>query len=117
MALDRIEVRGVRAYGRHGANPGERDHPQAFDLNLSLDVDLGAARASDRLEDTLDYAALHAAIVGLVRDRSYRLLERLGDEILSELLRDPRVRGAEVSIAKPGLLGGATPVVTLRAAR
>jgi dihydroneopterin aldolase len=116
-ARDRIEVRAIRAYGRHGANPGERDHPQPFDLDLRLDVDLAAARRSDRLEDTLDYAALHATIVLIVRERSYALLERLGDEILAEVMRDARVAAAELTIAKPGLLAGATPAVTLRATR
>lgn len=117
MSADRIEVRGIRAYGRHGANPGERDHPQAFDLDLSLEVDLSAARRSDRLEDTLDYAALHGAIVEIVREHSYQLLERLGDAILAQVMRDSRVIEAALTIAKPGLLAGATPALTLRSMR
>ncbi len=117
MSADRIEVRHIRAYGRHGANPGERDHPQAFDLDLTLEVDLSAARRSDRLDDTLDYAALHGAIVGIVREHSYQLLERLGDAILAQVMSDPRITEAELTIAKPGLLSGATPAVTLRSVR
>jgi len=115
--LDTIAVRGIRAYGKHGANPGERDFVQAFDVDLELEVDLTAARASDDLADTLDYAALHGLILRAVRERSYRLLERLGDEILSEILRDERIASACLTIAKPRLLGGATPAVTLRARR
>ncbi len=117
MTLDTIAVRGIRAYGKHGANPGERDFVQAFDIELELDVDLRAARRSDDLADTLDYAALHAFVVRAVRERSHQLLERLGDEILVEILRDGRVRAARLTIAKPRLLGGATPSVTLRAER
>jgi dihydroneopterin aldolase len=117
MSGDRIEIRGLRAYGRHGANPGERDHAQAFDIDLELELDLSAARTSDELADTLDYAALHADVLELVRARSYALLERLGDEVVRTLLRDPRVRAASVRIAKPNLLGGATPAVTVRAER
>jgi dihydroneopterin aldolase len=115
--LDTIAVRGIRAYGKHGANPGERDFVQPFDLELELDVDLRAARASDELADTLDYAALHALIVRAVRERSYRLLERLGDVILAEILRDERIAAARLTIAKPMLLAGATPAVTVRARR
>jgi dihydroneopterin aldolase len=117
MNGDAIVVRGIRAYGKHGANPGERDFAQPFDLELELDVDLAAARASDRLADTLDYAALHDRVVALVRERSYVLLERLGDEILAEVMRDARVRAAALTIAKPGLLGGATPAVRVTARR
>ncbi len=110
-------MRGIRAYGKHGANPGERDFVQPFDIDLELEVDLSAARDSDELADTLDYAALHGLIVRAVRERSYRLLERLGDEILAEILRDERIAAARLTIAKPRLLAGATPAVTLRARR
>jgi dihydroneopterin aldolase len=112
-----IALRGVRAYGRHGANPGERDYAQPFDIEIELEVDLRAARASDALGDTIDYAALHDRILGLVRDRSYALLERLGDEILDDVLRDRRILAATITLAKPELLAGATPVVRLHAKR
>ena len=114
---DLIELSGIRAFGRHGANPGEKDVPQPFDIDVRLDVDIAAARSSDALADTVDYGALHARIVRLVRERSYDLLERLGDEIARNLLDDPRVAAATVRIAKPRLLAGATPAVTVRAAR
>jgi dihydroneopterin aldolase len=115
--IDTIAVRGIRAYGRHGANVGERDYMQAFDIELELDVDLQAARASDALGDTIDYAALHERLLGIVRDTSYALLERLGDVLLADVMRDPRVLAARVTIGKPELLGGATPSVRLHATR
>lgn len=110
---DRIALRGLRAFGRHGANPGERDVPQPFDVDVVLAFDLTAARRSDALRDTFDYAALHRAIVAIVGRERYALLERLGDEILNWIFSDGRVARAEVTIAKPGLLGGATPSVTV----
>ncbi len=117
MTPDSIALRAIRAYGRHGANPGERDHVQPFEIEIEIEIDLGAARASDALGDTVDYAALHATVVRLVCERSYALLERLGDDILRELMRDERVRAARLTIGKPGLLAGATPSVTLRERR
>jgi len=104
-------------FGRHGANPGEKDVPQPFDIDVLLDVDLASARHSDALHDTIDYDALHRALVAIVRDRSYDLLERLGQDLLDAILADPRIVRASVQIAKPRLLAGATPVVTLRAER
>ena len=112
MTGDTIAVRAIRAYGKHGANPGERDHVQPFDIDVELEIDLAAARRSDALDDTLDYAALHANVVRLVGDRSYRLLERLGDDILRDIMRDERVRAVRLTIAKPALLAGATPSIT-----
>jgi dihydroneopterin aldolase len=114
---DTIALRGIRAYGKHGANPGERDYVQPFDLEIELDVDLSAARASDALADTIDYADLHARILRSVRTRSYALLERLGATILDDVMADVRIAAARLSIAKPQLLAGATPTVILHADR
>jgi dihydroneopterin aldolase len=112
--MDLIALRGVRAFGRHGANPGEREQEQPFDLEIQVEMDLSAASHSDDLGDTLDYDRLHERVVGLVQSTSFELLERLGAEILREVFRDARVARAEVQIAKPQLLDGATPSVRLR---
>ncbi len=80
-------------------------------------MDLSQARASDALSDTIDYAAVHARVVAIVRDRSYALLERLGEEIAATLMGDGRVDAARVTVAKPKLLEGATPSVTVRRVR
>jgi dihydroneopterin aldolase len=115
--MDSIELRGIRAFGHHGADPGEKVVAQPFDIDVWLELDLSAARKSDALADTLDYSMLHATIVKLVRERSYDLIERLGADLLDAILADPRVERASVRIAKPELLAGATPAVTLHAAR
>lgn len=115
--LDTIELRGIRAWGRHGADPGEQEVPQPLDLDVTLHVDLQAARSSDALRDTIDYAALHATIVRIARTERCALLERLGELLLDAVMRDPRVVRANVAIAKPQLLAGATPVVTVHRER
>ncbi|HEY0798846.1 MAG TPA: dihydroneopterin aldolase, partial [Candidatus Baltobacteraceae bacterium] len=99
------------------ANPGERDRPQPFDIDLDLELDLTAARTSDALADTLDYAALHQQVIEIVERTSFALLERLGDEILREMLADRRVVVARITLAKPRILRGATPSVMLSARR
>ena len=114
---DAIAIRGIRAHGKHGALEGERDQEQAFDVDIELELDLSVARKSDALADTVDYAGVHERVVAIVRERSYALLERLGDEIVRELLRDARISAARVTIAKPALLDGATPSVTVTAHR
>lgn len=114
---DIIEVRGIRAWGHHGANPGEQDVAQPFDIDLAFELDLRPARASDDLADTVSYAEVHAAIVRIVARERFALLERLGEAIFDALFADPRIARARVSIAKPRLLAGATPVVTLHRAR
>jgi len=111
---DRIALRGIRAYGRHGALAGERDMAQPLDIDVEIELDLSKVRASDALADTLDYAKVHERVVAIVRDQSFVLLERLGDEIVRDILTDKRVSAVSVTIAKPNLLSGATPSVMVR---
>jgi dihydroneopterin aldolase len=112
--VDVIALHGIRAYGKHGANPGERDREQPFDLEIVAELDLAAAEHSDVLGDTLNYDELHQRVTRIVRSTSFALLERLAGEILRDVFSDARVARAEVLIAKPALLDGATPSVRLR---
>jgi 7,8-dihydroneopterin aldolase/epimerase/oxygenase len=114
--MDRVRLRGLVAYGRHGADPGERERLQPFDLEVTAEIDLRAAQTSDELSDTIDYAALHARLVRIVAATSYSLLERLAADLLDAVFEDGRVLRAAVTIAKPGILEGATPSVTLERA-
>jgi dihydroneopterin aldolase len=116
-AMDTIEIRDIRLNGRHGAYAGEKDQPQPFDLAVRLHADLAQPSSSDALGDTIDYAELHRRIAGVVENQSYDLLERLAAEIVRIAFEDQRVLGVEVTIGKPGRLGGATASVTLRRAR
>ncbi len=110
---ERIALRGIRAFGKHGVFEIEKAVPQPFDVDVEIDAEVGAARTSDQLADTLDYADLHARIVRIVRTESFTLIERLADAIARALLTDERVAGVRVTVAKPHLLAGATPSVTI----
>lgn len=111
--MDRIALHRIRAYGRHGADPGEREEIQPFEIDLAAEVNLRRASESDRLADTIDYAALHARLVQIVADTSYALLERLAAELLGAVFEDHRIVRAEITVAKPAILDGATPSVML----
>ncbi len=111
--MDRIVLHDIVAHGKHGVNPSERETPQPFHIDLVLHLDLSRAAASDDLHDTINYAAIHRRIVEIVGTRSYALLERLAAAILDEVASDERIRSADISVAKPGILDGATPSVRL----
>ena len=61
--LDRVTLTGIRARGRHGAFPAERELGQLFVVDVSCGLDLTAAATTDDLARTLDYGVLAAAVV------------------------------------------------------
>jgi dihydroneopterin aldolase len=115
--VDRIALRGIRAYGKHGVFPHERERVAPFDVDVAIEMNLDAAAASDDLLDTLDYASVHRTLVHVVAGTSFALLERLAAELAAAVLADARVQAVEVTVAKPGILDGATPAVTLHRRR
>ena len=111
--MDRINIRNIVAHGKHGANLGERDRSQPFHIDIELELDLSRASKTDELHDTVNYAGVYESTLKIVAERSYALIERLASAILDEIFRDPRIVRGTVTIAKPDLLDGATPSVSL----
>lgn len=99
--MDRIEITGIEAVGHHGVLEHEREFGQRFVVDISLGVDLATAGATDRLEDTVDYAALVERAVALLTGTPVRLLEHLAERIAADCLDDPRVRDVAVTVHKP----------------
>jgi len=78
---DGIELRGLRAVGRHGVLDEERARAQPFEVDLDLELDLGPAGRSDALGDTVDYGAVADAVVRVVQGDHSDLLEHLAERI------------------------------------
>ncbi|HEX4212080.1 MAG TPA: dihydroneopterin aldolase [Candidatus Dormibacteraeota bacterium] len=100
MPLDRICLRGLTFFGRHGVYPAERELGQRFRVDLELEGDLSAARHSDRLEDTLDYGKACALVRGVVEGEPCNLLETVAERILGSVLELPHVERATVRVHK-----------------
>lgn len=92
--MDRIVLCGMRFYGYHGVLPEERRQGQPFEVDLEVAADLGRARATDHLEETVDYRLLYRAVREVVEGEPVNLLEHLAQRILD------RVRA---TLAVPGL--------------
>jgi dihydroneopterin aldolase len=111
--LDRITLQGIVVRARHGADPGERERDQNFEIGVVVHIDLADAASSDDIEKTLHYGSLYRRIVDVVRESSHALIECVAADVLDLVFEDPRAASAEVTVAKPGRLDGATPSVTL----
>src|SRR5690606_30541893 len=82
MSLDRIELRGLRARGRHGCLPAERELGQVFVVDAVLGLDTRPAAEEDDLARTVDYGAL-------------------ADRLATICLEDATVSEVEITVHKP----------------
>ncbi|MBB5913349.1 dihydroneopterin aldolase [Nocardia transvalensis] len=101
MSTDRIELRGLRAYGHHGCFDFERRDGQEFVVDITLWLDFATAAASDDLAATVDYGALAGRAVEIVQGEPRNLIETVVSEIADDVMTDPRVAAAEVVVHKP----------------
>ena len=98
--MGKIVIAGLRELGVHGVLQEEQARPQPFEVDVELDVDLGAAGESDSLDDTVDYSAVAEAVSRVVKSERYHLLERLATRIAEVCGADPRVTAATVTVRK-----------------
>lgn len=99
--LDRVALRGLRGFGRHGVLPEEQALGQPFLVDVDLGLDTRPAARSDDVADTVDYGELAGRVVALVEGEPVKLIETLADRIAMECLTRPRVQHVEVTVHKP----------------
>ena len=81
MTAECVFVRGLEFEGNHGYTAAERRGTRRFRVNLTLELPLAAAVASDRLADTIDYWKVSEIVVAIGTRSTFKLLEALAGTI------------------------------------
>ena len=84
---DKIILKGLEVFGRHGCSEFERQHEQLFIVDTELHLDLSRAGRSDDLGDTIDYVAVLGDIRKIVGGTPRNLIETVAQDICRILLR------------------------------
>jgi dihydroneopterin aldolase len=92
-----VSIQGIRATGRHGADPGEQDEAQEFVVDLAVWVSV----PHDDLEATVDYRSIVDAARRTVETDSYQLLEVLAEAVASAVLDLGRIVRVSTVVHKP----------------
>ncbi|MCA9575179.1 MAG: dihydroneopterin aldolase [Sandaracinaceae bacterium] len=111
--LDTIRIRGLHVECVVGVYPHEREASQPLHVDLDLVLDTEVAAESERVRDTVHYAAAAAQVVFLLKSCHFRLLETAAHVIARYLLAPPSpdeqralVQRVRVQLTKPGALRG-----------
>lgn len=97
MTTSRLFLTGVRAMGRHGVRPQEKEREREFIVDLDVEVRVGA----DELGQTTDYRQIVAAARAVVSERSFDLLETIAIQVANAVAALPGVVRATAVAHKP----------------
>jgi dihydroneopterin aldolase len=100
--MDRMVLRRMQFFGYHGVFPEENKLGQKFIVDLDLRMDLSRAAQTDNVDDTVNYAEIHALVKRIVEARPLKLIEALAETIASAVLGTYTIISeATVSVTKP----------------
>ena len=79
-----IDVKGIRAYGKHGVYIEEKKEEQLFLIDVK--VLFGEIKElNDSLKKTINYETLVKKVVDLVKKESFNLIETLATKLVQEI--------------------------------
>jgi dihydroneopterin aldolase len=108
--MDLIRISALRVEAEVGIHAWERGWRRPLILDLELALDLAPAGRSDRIEDTLDYAAVAELATELAASQHYALIERYAEALAQRLLQIERVASVTLEVGKPGAVPAARTV-------
>ena len=98
---DRVMLRGLRGYGRHGVLDSERRLGQTFLVDLCVELDTRVAAESDDVTQTVDYGDVARSVLDIVEGEPVALLETLAQRICDAILAHELVQAVDVTVHKP----------------
>ncbi len=102
MGKDIIEIKGLKVFANHGVFESEKENGQEFLVDIKLFCDLCKPKATDELNDTINYAAVCDLAADFLKNTAYDLIEKAAYELSKELLmRYRNVDMVNIKLHKP----------------
>jgi 7,8-dihydroneopterin aldolase/epimerase/oxygenase len=99
---DRIILKGLQVFARHGVLPEEKTLGQRFALDVTAFLDLRPAGRSDDYKQTVCYDALTRLVLETVTARRFYLIEAAAEAVAAAILAAfPVIERVVVEVRKP----------------
>jgi dihydroneopterin aldolase len=110
ILMDLIVIRWLRIETIVGHYPYEREAAQPLDFDLELAIPNTSVYQSDRLHDTINYAAVADYIRRECDAHHFRLLERMADHLARGIVTEFKTAYVKLTVVKLGILKGVRQV-------
>lgn len=101
---DRVIIEDLRIPASIGVYPHEKIQPQTIVLNIEMGLAAQTCFRSDRVEDTIDYAAVADALRRLAVSRHFNLIEHLAEQMSNVVLSRFGASWVKMRVGKIGVI-------------
>ena len=98
-----LHLRGITFDAILGCHPSERTTPRPIVVDLSVQLDITKAAATDSLPDTLNTETLETLVLDTARG-NFNLIETFALTLATRLLALPQVQSIHLTVEKPASL-------------
>jgi len=99
--MDRIHIEKLEVFAKHGVCAEENYLGQKFLISADLFKDLHEAGKTDELYATVHYGKVSEFISKLARENTYKLIEKLAEEIANKTLIEFNIDAVKIRVDKP----------------
>lgn len=111
--MHKITITDLEVFFHVGVPDAERAQPQRLLLTIEMEYDFRAAAVSDDIAATIDYFDVSQNIIGLGKGRSWKLIEKLANDLADLVLIGYRPAAVTVTVKKFPIPQAAHVAVTL----
>jgi dihydroneopterin aldolase/2-amino-4-hydroxy-6-hydroxymethyldihydropteridine diphosphokinase len=86
--MDKINIKNLEVFAKHGVLPEENVIGQKFLISASLYIDIRGAGKSDNIEKTLNYTEICRDIKSFVEKNTFSLIETVAEQLAETLLKE-----------------------------
>ncbi|MHC1721818.1 MAG: 2-amino-4-hydroxy-6-hydroxymethyldihydropteridine diphosphokinase [Aminipila sp.] len=100
--MDRINIKKLEVFGKHGVLPEETVLGQKFLVNAVLYTDTRQAGITDDLDKSISYALVYQFITKFMQEHTFKLIEAVAEKLAEAMLCEFKgLESVELEIEKP----------------
>lgn len=96
--MDRVSLKSMTFFGRHGFSPAEREVGHRFEVDIDAYIKLTGEL--DDIDRTVDYRLLYDVARETLEDKSFRLIESIAEDLAAGVLTNQLVERVTVRVKK-----------------
>lgn len=99
--MDTIHIKKLEVFANHGVIPEENILGQKFVISADMSLELGDAAKNDDLTESVHYGLAAALIKEVCEKTTFKLIEKLAEEIAKALLLKFNIEKVRITVEKP----------------